>query len=183
MDLQIVLYFSAASLRSVLLARDQGPAPAASVTHPGRQRSGRGGITRAGKRTPRLFRLRCLQQRQQQLFLLVGRKVELSAPIAWIQLSSPCTLSRLPTLTPITHPRSSSELHTRLPALCPLLPHGLSSVRSLSRPLSSLGCKPWTSPSWISPSEGLQGKSESILRREVQGSLWVSIRKAQQQAA
>lgn len=58
MDLQIILYFSAVSLRSAFLAWDQVPAPAASVTHPGRQRSGKGRIARAGKQTPRLFRAR-----------------------------------------------------------------------------------------------------------------------------
>lgn len=79
MDLQIMLYSSAVSLRSAFLAQDQGPAPAASVTHAGRRRrSGRGRMAQAGIRMPRLFHVRCLQR---QLFLFVGGRVEPAAPL------------------------------------------------------------------------------------------------------
>lgn len=67
MGLQIILYFSAVSLRSAFLARDQGSAPAASVTHPGRP--GGGGSPRLGSECQWFFRVRWLQP---QLCLLVG---------------------------------------------------------------------------------------------------------------
>lgn len=119
MDLQIMLYSSAVSLWSAFLAQDQGPAPAASVTHAGRRRrSGRGRMAQAGMRMPRLFRVRCLQR---QLFLLVGGRVEPAAPLHGSSCPAPHhrTPSRLLALPPITHTRSGSELPTRLPALCP----------------------------------------------------------------
>lgn len=136
MDLQIILYFSAVSLQSVFLAWDQAPASAASVTHPGRQQPRRGRITQAGKPTPWLCCALCLQW-QQQLFLLVGGKVELAAPLP----GSSCPASRTPswplTLAPVTRTRSSSELPTQLPALCLLCPLGSAPVHRMSKPRSS----------------------------------------------
>lgn len=50
-----ILYFSAVSFQIMFLAQDQAPAPAASVTHPGRQQSEMGRSTHTGMRTLRLF--------------------------------------------------------------------------------------------------------------------------------
>lgn len=118
MDLQIILYFSAVSLWSAFLARHQAPAPAASVTHPGRQQPRRGRITQAGKPTPWLCCVLCLQW-QQQLFLLIGGKDELVAPSPGS--SCPChSRGRSPWLLSHSQEAAASCLHSAcpLPALC-----------------------------------------------------------------
>lgn len=172
MDLQIILYFSAVSLRSAFLAWDQVPAPAASVTHPGRQRSGRGRIARAGKQTPRFFRAR-RPQWQRQLFLLVGGRVELAAPLPGSSCPARRTLSWLLTLAPVARTRSSSELPTWLPALCPSCLPSRAPLRSRGRPLPSSGCE--TLDQFLVDQPPPRGTSRGIRGHPAQGGAGVSL--------
>lgn len=135
MDLQIILYFSAVSLRSAFLAWDQAPAPAASVTHPGRQQPRRGRITQAGKPTPWLCCVLCLQW-QQQLFLLLGGKVESVAPLPGSSCPAPL---RHRGLSPWLLSHAQEVAATCLHSACTLtaVPPGLSSCHRMSKSQSS----------------------------------------------
>lgn len=101
-DLQIILLFSTVSPRSVLLARDQGQAPAASVSHPGTPAA-----SPAGKPAARLLHARCLQQ--QQLFLPLGRRVDSAAPLPASSCPAPLPI---PTLAPVTHMERQRAAYT-----------------------------------------------------------------------